>query len=484
MAESKVVKAPTFLRFASPNERRTISREDVGFYNTLTIAAIYEAADGNLDLNSSQTFISPLKQCIMKHPFLSVIVKNKDTENPFFEAVSRLDLNDHISIIGDDQVKERKEMESIENILPPILDRPWPADIPPWRIVVLPLASESTAKRCFIAFSFSHTIGDGMIGHIFHHTFVEAWESTAAESSLVTPPNAALTEAFDTPERLPISWGFLLRPLISLLLPKFIANIFHLRASSSTIDAGTWTSTPIFYEPSASENSRVRILELEGSLVQKTLQSSRNHDSKLTATLHQLIVRALSKAIPQRDITNFVSGTAVDMRKSIGAPADTWGLFVTGHYEVHPRVSDTSQPPLPEEMWQAASLVTKKLAECATQLQDQPIGLLRYAPSIRGYTLGKLGSRRDCSFDLSNLLAFDGISDANSKCKITKMVFVQPGNVLSAPLQFNIISVKGGSLVCAVSWQAGALDVPLDEEKAFVDDICSSIRADLEALRS
>jgi hypothetical protein len=110
--------------------------------------------------------------------------------------------------------------------------------------------------------------------------------------------------------------------------------------------------------------------------------------------------------------------------------------------------------------------------------------LLRYAPSIRNWMLGKVGQSRDGSYEVSNLLAFDDTDDgASHKYKISKMVFVQPANVLSAPLVFNIISVKGGSLVCAVSWQAGALDVPLEEEDLFVDGICSSLQADFEALR-
>jgi hypothetical protein len=36
--------------------------------------------------------------------------------------------------------------------------------------------------------------------------------------------------------------------------------------------------------------------------------------------------------------------------------------------------------------------------------------------------------------------------------------------------------------MCAVSWQAGALDVPVEEEILLVDEICSSLRADFEAL--
>ncbi|KAF5856573.1 hypothetical protein ETB97_007130 [Aspergillus alliaceus] len=479
-----------FLRFASPNERRTISREDVGFYNALVIAAVYEVGSEDIDLNSAQSFLSPLKSCILKHPYLSVVVKDKDTEKPAYEGVSSISLEQHISIIHDDEMQSSGETAILEKVLPPILDRPWPAGVPPWRIVVLPLASpdESKIARCFIAFAFSHTLGDGMVGLAFHRTFLDAWrETTGADKGeyfLVIPQSRTLPEPFDTPQRLPISWKFLLGPLAAVLLPKFLAELLGLRATASAVNAGTWTGSRIFFDPASTDNSRLKLLEIEAPLLQNALQISRKHDAKLTSTLHQLIIRALSKAIPNRDVTNFVSTTAVDMRGSIGTPGYTWGLFVSGHYDVHPRVLDVAQPALSEEMWAAASSMTKRLAECATRLQDQAIGLLRYAPSIRNWMLGKVGQQRDCSYEVSNLLAFDGNNGvASDKCKISKMVFVQPGNVPSGPLVFNVISVKGGSLMCAITWQAGALGVPIEEEIPLVDDICSSLRADFEALR-
>ncbi|CAI7627204.1 unnamed protein product [Penicillium glandicola] len=479
-----------FMRLASPNERRTISREDVGFYNALVIAAVYETPSENIDVNSAHSFLAPLRHCIGKYPYLSVIVKDKHTEKPAYEAVSSIDLHNHVSITHADEASSDDKTATIQKILPAILDRPWPADIPPWRIVVLPLASpqDSTVTRCFIAFAFSHTLGDGMVGIAFHRTFLDAWRQTIGmeekTSFLVTPPSQTLPAPFDTPERLPISWKFLLEPLIAVYLPKFIAKILGLRASASTLDAGTWIGSPIFFDPAAALQSRVRLLEIEAPLVQKALQVSRSHNTKLTATVHQMIVRALSRAIPSPDVTNFVSGTPVDMRASIGTPGLTWGLFVSGHYEVHPRVPNVTEPALSEEMWVAASLITQKLAECGARLQDQAIGLLRYIPSIRDWTLGKIGQQRDSSYELSNLLAFDNMDDgADQKCKVVKMVFSQPGNATSAPLAFNIISVKGGSLICTVSWQSGALDVPAEEEMSLVDNICSSIHADFEALR-
>ncbi|KAJ5914990.1 hypothetical protein N7504_003873 [Penicillium tannophilum] len=462
----------TLMRFASPNERRTICREELGFYNALIVGGVYENPVGQVDLKSPESFIAPLKACILKYSFLSTIVKNKHTEKPAYYEVPTIDLHDHIAILRNDNL-EGGDTSTFESILPQILD---------------PSPDGSAVKRCLIVFAFSHTIGDGMVGVAFHRTFLEAWRQDVRregeESFLISLPGRSLPAPFDTRERLTISWNFLLAPLIAVYLPKFLAAMLGLHARASTVDAGTWTGSRSFYDPVVTDSSRVKMLEIEAPLVQKSLQICRKHDTKLTGALHQMIVRALSKAIPDPSVTNFVSGTAVDMRRSVGIPSLSWGLYVSGQYDVHQRARNVESPALPDEMWMDASLITKSLAECSTRLHDQAIGLLRYVPSIRNWTLGKVGAERDCSYEVSNLLAFDdGNSETDQKCSITKMIFSQPANVPSGPLVFNFISVKGGSLMCTVSWQSGALGVPVEKEMPFVDDICSSIQADFESLQ-
>ncbi|OKP12196.1 hypothetical protein PENSUB_2229, partial [Penicillium subrubescens] len=341
MAESR-----TFLRFASPNEHRTISREDAGFYNAVVVGATYEVESQEIDVKRPETFIAPLKECVLKYPFLSVVVRDKDTDKPGYEAVASIDLPEHVCILPESL--EEDEVRAIEKILPASFDRPWPADIPPWRIVVLPLprtdkTSTAVASRCFIAFSFSHTLGDGNVGLTFHRTFQAAWtesitspKSNTSSPSLCLPPRP-LPDPFDTPSRLPVSWKFLLAPLAAEYLPNYLKHILGLRASTSSIDEGTWTGAPMFFDAARAATaegcSRVRMLEIEAPLVAAALAASRAHEAKLTATLHQIIVCALSRALPSEEITNFVSGTAVDMRASIGVPAGDWGLYVSGHYE-------------------------------------------------------------------------------------------------------------------------------------------------------
>ncbi len=469
------------LIFLGPNEQRTISREDIGFYHAVIVGGIYEFTHA-VDFHSPSSFFRPLRRCVEQHPYLCVTVGDMHTDKSFYRRVPHVNLEDHVFIenhttAGDDSRK-------IEAVLAANLDKPFSRGIPPWRIIILPLQS-----RCFIAFAFSHTIGDGISGPAFHRTFLQACASLAAplppmDAALVHTPVTPLPPPFDTRERLPISWKFLLAPLMGLLLPSFIANLFGLRASASGSDEGTWTGRPAAFD-SKTLRSNIILREVEAPLLERALLASRRHDAKLTSTFHQLITRALSEAVPDPRFTNFVSATAVNMRRSIGVSNDEMGEFTSGCYITHPRADMSAR--FPDECWLAASSASQRLTEAASTLQDQAIGLLRYLPSVRRWMLSKLGKTRDGSFEVSNIGVFDPrnvstpAASAEVQAKITKMVFAQPGHVDTSPLAFNIASVKGGSLVYTVTWQAGALGVGIDEE-LFVDGICTSMQQDLETL--
>jgi hypothetical protein len=184
-------------------------------------------------------------------------------------------------------------------------------------------------------------------------------------------------------------------------------------------------------------------------------------------------------------VTNFVSGTAVNMRRSVGISKYEMGEFASGCYIKHPVSTKSAAGPLSQDEWAAARAITHSLATAATRLRDQPIGLLRYAPSIRSWTLGKVGQKRDCSWELSNVGSWDpqdtpkgGIS---SSYNITKYIFAQPSHVDQAPMCLNVVSVAGGGLACTVTWQHGASGVDGDEG-AFIDNVCKSFKDGFEGL--
>ncbi|KXJ94980.1 hypothetical protein Micbo1qcDRAFT_156767 [Microdochium bolleyi] len=564
------------MRYASPNELRTISREDLGWYNNVVIGAIYTFDHGYAGddgkLLSLSHYYSAVRQIVEKHPFLSVVVKDKHTDKAFYEHVPSIDLTKHISIVQDgrDIAREASETARIERLLPSLADYAHPADSPPWSVTILPL-SERTSKtspaRLFIAFAFSHMLGDGMNGLTFHQDLLQGLRgvdaSKADVSPLVTiPASTKLDEPFDTPKRLPISWGYLLGPLFAVCLPQWLAILLGIRASTSTLEQGTWIGPPMFHNKAApspppsparpsstsssssssfhkqrrastigpaakpTDETQLRLIEIPADQVAAALRASREHGAKLTAVLHQIIVHALSAALPSHTrevqrrksfsvsgssaqddgssramaITRFASQTAINMRPTLGIPNTTMGLYVNGCYGYYARsgggtastaaavsYSDRKSP-LSDAEWAAAAAMTTSFALCGARLADQPIGLLRYAPSVRGWMAKKMGQRRDCSYEVSNLLAFApppqrrgsaGEEAMPEKVDVDWIVFAQPRNPTSAPIVFDVVSVKGGILVITVVWQAGALaDVTsgVEDEGRLVDEICQGIR--------
>ncbi|KAH6689809.1 hypothetical protein F5X68DRAFT_204292 [Plectosphaerella plurivora] len=475
-----------FLRHASPNEQRTISREDLGFYNAVIISAVYDFGDG-FDTTTAQSFFEPIRQCIEAHPFLCVVVGDRHTDKGYFERVPKIHLPDHITIL-DSVSKEGDGLAAIEEVMAGELNVPFAGGIPPWRIVVLPLGG----SQALVVFSFSHTIGDGPTGVSFHRSLLKAVReaSKIAPETVhptVTTPETPLPAPFDTPEHLPISWSFLLAPLLGNILPGFIAKLFGFKAQASTVDAGTWLGTrTMFFDPATNTN-KLKLREMPASAVTKAIHAARAHDAKLSGTLARLLARGVGRAVGDNaGVTNYVVETAINMRRSVGVHEDEMGEFASGCYLAVPHVA-ACEPgtPLSEAEWEGAREATRKLALSAAQLQDQPIGLLRYVSSVRKWLADKVGSERGSSFEMSNIGLFDPDRDggaASGGARIVKAIFAQPGHVTSSAIAFNIITLKGGALAYTVTWQVGALGIPEDEEEAFITRVCDGIDADFAAL--
>lgn len=439
------------------------------------MGGIYQFAEP-VDTKSVFTYAPAMQQCVDRHPQLSMTVAKADTDAPYFAFCPRLDLNQHIRFLENG---EESEIKTIERVLPSILDAPLlPSSIPFWQIVVLPFSQ----TRCFIAFSSSHALGDAISSLAFHGTFLEALQEQSMEKDLIcTPTRKQLSPAYDTAKNLPISWSFLLAPLLGHYLPKSLAAILGVRASVASVTPGTWTARPYFYTPETYRTG-VRIISIDAATVDKTLKLCRENGAKMTGLLHQLVIAALSETLPQpHNIDNFTSQTAMDMRGAFGVSKDEMGLFVSG-YLMKQALQETSPESKGEFSWAVARSMTERLAKASRNVQDHSVGLLRYVSDIRAWTLEKPGKRRDGSYEISNLVSFRPRGPVK-RCSATEMVFCQPTDVSASALVFNVVSAAGGPMNIAVGWQVGALDLgSYDDEVKFVNAVCESIERDFARL--
>jgi hypothetical protein len=297
-----------------------------------------------------------------------------------------------------------------------------------------------------------------------------------------TPPRKQLSPAFDSAKNLPISWSFLLAPLLGAVLPQRVASLLGFRATSSSTTPGTWTASTMFHSPET-DRTGVQIVSIDATTVRRSLKICRRHGAKLTGVIHQFIMSALSESLPQSNIDNFAAGTALDMRRAVGASKDDMGLYVSGDFQLFPR----PEPGSAESggfSWDLAKSITERLAVAATELRDQPVGLLRYLSDMRSWMSSKLGQARDCSYAVSNLTTFQP-SGPMKQCSLTDMVFCQPTDVTGPPLTFCVLSAPNGPMNIAVNWQIGALDLgSAEEEVKFVKQICERIEQSFTRLAS
>ncbi|KAK0712865.1 hypothetical protein B0T26DRAFT_650464, partial [Lasiosphaeria miniovina] len=480
------------------NEQRCISREDLGFYHGIVVGAIYEF-ESSFDVGSPQSFFAPLKHCVDEQVYLGVTVADRHTDKAYFQRAPQINLADHVAVL--DRVPagsggSSSRWDAIEAVVQTSLNAPFRQDIPPWRIVVLPLqhSDSPTSSSCFIAFVYSHQILDGPSGVAFHKMFLVGLRTIADDDaqapmgttvSVIETRERPLPATLDAPGRLPLSWSYLVSALATELLPRWLAGLLGF---APAVDGGTWTGAPAFFD-AATTRTRAVVREISAPLVESALRASRANGARLTGTMLQLIARALSKALlaagnPGAAATNFVSGVPANLRAAAGVPLDEMGQFYSGTYVKLPRVDGDvcAADPLSTDEWAAARKSTLAFADVSSRLRDQPFALLRYLPSIRGWMAGKLGKPRDVSFELSNVGVFhddDEKKKGAKKVGITHPVFAQPGHVTGPPLAFNTVTLKGGSLMYTVTWPEGsALGIPEEDEEEFVNGICDSIEAD------
>lgn len=431
-----------------------------------------------VEVASISTYAHALQQCIHRYPQLSAAIGDPDSESPYYKFCPRLDLREHVNVL---EYEGGSEINKIKNALPEILDTTWTPGFPPWKIFILPFSRQ----RCFIAFSFSHALGDGMSAMSFHQTFLDGLQETHVDGNLIcTPTMKPLSQPFDTSKNLPISWSFLLSPLLGAYLPKGLASLFGLKASAASITPDTWTGSPHFYDAEKYKTG-LEVLSIDAAVINKGLNVCRSHGTRLTGVLHQFINAALSKSLPQpNNVDSFASGTALNMRGAAGISKDQMGNCVSSKPILYPITKTPEKEQEQQPDWDLAKSTTESLAAAANELRDQPVGLLRYLKEIRPWLLSKIGQPRDSSYEVSNLVTFQRCGPTD-RCSITEMVFSQPADVSGGPLTFNLVSVPNGPLSIVVNWQIGGLNVGSEkDERAFVSSVCADIERSFALLAS
>lgn len=485
------------------NERRCIARQSLDYYRAVIVGGVYIFESEISDHDLRHALIKSLKHCIAVHPILSTTIVREETETPAFARPLDLDLNNHVEILNHQRVLEHdntfNEPKLIKTILCHVHDQPLQLrdKTPPWRVVVVPLPGKDseTENRFLILLAYYHSHGDGRSGLAFHQSLLPGLNLALGSECPYTSdvkcltPKIPLLPPMEKLGRLHVSWTYLLSPLLGEYLPKFLSGILGLRSSATPEGSNAWCGRDTFHDPN-NLRTGVEIVTVDDSTMQKVLSKCKTHRAKLTGLLHQLIVRGLSQALPTKSAGCFISQSAVDLRGVVdGITRDDMALCPTAYYELFPR-SDTEQwtgwtnaAADDNSIWAAARNTTEGLAKCAGTLDDQPIGLLAYLKDYRGWSAGKIGKRRDGSYELSNLGSFEPGTPGqlpSGRWQMESLIFSQPANAPGGCFNFNVVTRSGGDMVLVLSWQLGALDV--EDEQDLAERVGASIQSSLEEL--
>jgi hypothetical protein len=448
----------------------------VSFYGALVVAAEYSVRRGSYDLLSFDTYLPALKLCVEMHPFLSTAIRGHETNNPVFIRPASLDLKEHICIVRRNDIKSEEQL--LKHVILDCHDAPFEhLDLhPPWRIAVAALSTQDPDwERCLIIFAYSHSHGDGRSGLLFQRTFLDGLnqDNVSPITSIIQTSPKPLPTPLD--DNLRISWGYLLGPLFGHYLPAFIPKLLGMPTAITPVTRTTWTGAPMFHDPKTFRTC-MEIISIDGETLHNALIVCRRHNAKLTAFMHQAILAALRKHLPEKD---FVSQTPIDLRKFMpGMQDNEMGSFASTTFNLH-KAHPTTIAPHEEynSLMHAAAQMTAQLARGVTA-SNQPVGLLRYIRNMRSWTLGQLGKDRDTSYELSNIMSFDSTTaESNDNTwRVKRVIFSQPANVVGSPISFSAASVRGGELVITASWQPGALGVE-GEETNFMKGLCKDIES-------
>lgn len=473
-----------------------MAREAFKYYNSLVVAGIYHFPDQDHFGHAQEPafYFPALRKCVETHPLLTAVVKNAMTADEQYTQVPVVDLRQHVHLLSatsqdaHTDVEDPQILHAIRRLHndPDLAFFNKAGDIPSWRIDILPL--NSPKQRVFISFTYSHCVGDGMSGPYFHRTFLEALNSEPIINAAADPLVKTQAKALPVLPHLPVSLSFLLAPALGHYLPAFLSRLLGVKASASGADDETWTG-PVMFDDRLSPNQPVRtaleIFDLDRETLEAVIGACRRHQTKLTSLLNEFIALCLSRRLPGyhsrfSQKKNLISCIPTNLRKAAGIPQGVLGNQSSAAYSRHP-ITRAKELTIENDVWERASRQSTLLATSVTGLRDQPIGLLGWISNIKAWTEEKMGQQRDSSWQLSNLMAFDGGSEG---IFVEKMFFDQPADAVGLSMNFNTISVKGGELVICVAWQVGALGLDKiegidieDNERRVVSEILEDLRS-------
>lgn len=428
------------------------------------------------------------------HPSLSAVPLEEDTQSPYFVRLPSIDLSRAITFLTRERPWE-SQSQARDTELDELLERQHNlnfkdglGELPFWRLLILQSSDDHTS---FVAaFIVHHAIADGASALAFHRSFLSAL-STISHTLPTGDQSEAATRIVspDTP----------LLPNLEALHPLKLTIPFLVRAQWNewfpTKSTGLWTGQAITDDLSV-RTTRLSTLSFSRDITQGLLAASRAQSTTLTATIEVAFAVAIFAHLGESDhgkeySTLHADGT-IGLRRLLPPDMideDSMGTFVSRYVQDHHRptgltAKGSKEGRLLEHFsWDEARSVNATIAsELAKNGINVEIALLRWVGDFHQFFSGRIGQKRETSFEVSNLgMVKVHAKDAGdqsdpSPWTLGRVVFSQSAGVTGAALQASLVTGMDGGINIAVTWLDGIV------ENQWVADVLRSLEGLLQDL--
>jgi hypothetical protein len=434
--------------FKGALEQFSSARHHLGFYNNVGLSAAYVCPTLRLaDLKA--TIFCALAIVIQRHPALSAIVLDEDSNEPYFARLPEINLEDAVTFVTrQEPVAANSRDVELDNILETQHNTPFKeghGTLPYWRLLIV--TSPETEKELVASFIFHHSLGDGASGMVFHRDFVAALSSNP-------PP---LTSAIVLPANTP------LLPNLEALLPFATPPV-----STSPNPTNLWSGSNII----PPTRSNFHSLTFSAKNTNHLLQACKLHGTTLTSTLPVLIASALFSTLP--DTFNSLECTIpVSLRRFLPEPVNesVIGVYLDAFSAYYDRTPEAHFPWL--EAQRSRGLINDYLKTNGEKINVAKFKQIR---DMRAFFLGRVGKERGTSFDVSNLGIMKIEAEEKETWKMGKVVFSRSAFVSGSAIAAGIVTGADGCLTVGFCWQEGVV------ERGVVEMVVENVRVMIESI--
>ena len=446
-------------------ERWHVVRSKLGTLGAVIISGRYTREYGSV-LDKAYLYVA-LAKVMQKHGFLNVCVAGEDTPTPVYARLDAINLDEVVSFVDGD-LREVLESETAKG---------FDSSKPLWRVLVL--------KDGHVLFSFHHAIGDGQSGMAFHQSLLEALNdadhsslSSTITTTVSTPSEIQLLPPIEKAVDLSVPLFHLLYRILQMLLPGPL-----------TYGHYAWTGYPSPLE--AKLAGRTRLLYYNPEAAHRIVQVCRAHKTSLTPLLHTLATLIMSEQLAEDPSTagkySYLASTIpVSLRSVANAPTDAMCNYVSTLSSFSPliqRIPSQAEEKswLREFPWKTASELTQTLRRQQTE-SLKTVGMLKYVSDYEGFLKGKLGKKREVTFEVSNVGRFVGsTASGRARWRLDNVYFSQSNPSTGGAIHINVAGDPAGGIGISVTWGEGAIDDAFGETffAAFKDGLEEVIHHDI-----